>query len=109
MLRRTNFIFKAARRRQGFTQRDLAALVGDRGSSRVSRVELGRRVPSLELALAFQSILDVPVDVLFSEVAEELRERMGKRARQMVSTFARDEDRARATRRQRSLERLASE
>jgi putative transcriptional regulator len=61
---------RRARLRAGLTQGDLAAIVGT-SLETISSVERGESIPSVTLALAIASALDVSVEELFS--ADELR------------------------------------
>jgi putative transcriptional regulator len=54
----------------GFTQGDLATIVGTSRET-ISSIERGRSIPSVTLALALARALDVTVEELF--VADELR------------------------------------
>jgi DNA-binding XRE family transcriptional regulator len=58
------------RRRSGFSQLELARLVGHRNSGRVSRHERGVTVPPLSVALAYEAVFHVPVHELFPGIHE---------------------------------------
>jgi DNA-binding XRE family transcriptional regulator len=49
------------RRRTGLSQDEVAWLLGNTCGTSVSRHELGWRMPTLETALAYETILDAPV------------------------------------------------
>ena len=53
------------RRRMGFTQKQVAALLGHRDTSMVSHYEHGRSYPPLPVALGLEIIMRVPVAFLF--------------------------------------------
>jgi transcriptional regulator with XRE-family HTH domain len=76
-----NYI-RSYRKRSGLTQDELSFLLGSKSGTRVSRYELGRREPSLELLLALEAIFGVSVGALYrrrlSKVEESVRERAGK-------------------------------
>lgn len=63
------------RKALSLTQSDLAALTGVAGvdGTAISRIETGKREPSLELGLALCRVLGVTPDVLFTapETSEE--------------------------------------
>ena len=67
------------RKRAGLSQDEVAFLLGGGCGTQVSRYELGKRLPSLETALALEAILGVPVKKIFlgrfSKVDLEVRER----------------------------------
>lgn len=56
---------KAARRKGGLTQADLAQLLGIDGASTISRYEAGHFLPSLPAAFALQAIFDLALPDLF--------------------------------------------
>ena len=53
------------RRRWGFTQEELAHLLGCKSGTVISRLEQGKRRPSLRIALACYIIFDTPPHELF--------------------------------------------
>ena len=63
------------RRAWGLTQRELASLVGLKSHAHLSRIEYGKRPPSLEAALACQVIFGIPPDALFPHVYNFVEER----------------------------------
>ena len=63
------------RRAWGLTQREIASLVGLRSTAHVSRIEHGKRPPSLEAALACQVIFGIPPDALFPHVYHFVEEK----------------------------------
>jgi len=67
------------RQRIRFTQAQIAQLLGHRDSKRVSNLELGRRLPSLQTSLRLAIIYRVPVDFLYSEMYSAQREQIRAR------------------------------
>ena len=63
------------RRAWGLTQQEIASLVGLRSAAHVSRIEHGKRPPSLEAALACQVIFGIPPDAMFPQAYYLLEER----------------------------------
>jgi transcriptional regulator with XRE-family HTH domain len=61
------------RRRMGFTQRQVARLLGHRDASMVSHYEHSRAMPPLLVALKLEIIYRTPVAFLFPAVYDELR------------------------------------
>ena len=57
----------------GYTQKQVAALLGHSTLAHVSAYERGKRFPSLETALKLEVILCVPVAFLFEDWYRELR------------------------------------
>jgi transcriptional regulator with XRE-family HTH domain len=74
MDRRLTTYLRPLRRRHGFTQRELAFLIGGNSGTVVSRIEGEKRTPSLAATIALAILFDAaPLDVfpgLFSEVHE---------------------------------------
>jgi transcriptional regulator with XRE-family HTH domain len=68
------------RRSWQLTLRELAELLGFRSSAHVSRLEQGKRTPSLETALACSAIFGVTLDELFPEIMRLARTRTKVRA-----------------------------
>ena len=70
------------RRTWGLSQRELADLLGMESRAHVSRIERGKRSPTLETALACSTLFGVSLGVLFPQLAivsgERLRERISR-------------------------------
>jgi transcriptional regulator with XRE-family HTH domain len=60
------------RRRVGYSQEDLACLLGGKEGNKISRYERRECLPSLKTALAYEAIFGVPVQELFAGVYEEV-------------------------------------
>jgi|SRR5271157_1182121 len=60
------------RRKSGFTQREVAFLLGGKSGAQLSRYEKQRRLPPLRTALAFEAIYKVPLAELFAGVRESV-------------------------------------
>lgn len=71
---------RTERRSWGLSQRELALLLGMESRAHISRLERGKRSPTLETALACSTLFGVPLGRLFPEPAinseELLRERI---------------------------------
>lgn len=61
------------RRRMGFTQRQVARLLGHRDASMISHYEHGRALPPLAVALSLELVYRVPVAFLFPSLYDELK------------------------------------
>jgi len=61
------------RRRMGFTQKQVARLLGQPDASMVSHYEHNRALPPLAVALGLEIIYRVPVAFLFPAMYEELK------------------------------------
>jgi transcriptional regulator with XRE-family HTH domain len=58
------------RKMRGFSQREIAFLLGCHNSAKVSRYEHDRRVPSLETIFAYEAILGTSARELFAGIQE---------------------------------------
>jgi transcriptional regulator with XRE-family HTH domain len=72
------------RRRMGFTQKQVARLLGQRDASMVSHYEHGRALPPLAVALSLEVVYRVPVAFLFPDMYDELK----RKIRQQEETLA---------------------
>lgn len=64
---------KLYRRRIGYTQQQVAQLLGHKTVSRLSHYENGDTVPPLLTALQLEVVYRVPVAFLFPKIYDELR------------------------------------
>ena len=64
------------RRRMGFSQKQVARLLGHRDTSMVSHYEHGRALPPIAMALSLEIIYRVPVAFLFPGMYDELKRRI---------------------------------
>jgi len=82
MLRRRKLpsYLRTHRRRVGFTQKELAFLLGCQKGSKVSRYERLIRFPSLKTALAYEAIFGTSMQELFAGIYEEIEQEVRKRA-----------------------------
>jgi len=69
------------RKRAGFSQDEVAYLLGTRDGTKTSRHERLKRTPSLEAALAYEAIFGVPVRELFAGVSARAERMTQRRAR----------------------------
>jgi len=67
------------RRRMGFTQKQVARLLGHRDASMISHYEHSRALPPLLTALNLEIIYRVPVAFLFPAMYDELRGKIRNR------------------------------
>lgn len=72
------------RKRSGFSQDEVAFLLGVKSGAKVCRYERRRRVPPLETALAYEVIFRIPVRKLFLGTYEEVERRVVKRAEHLA-------------------------
>ena len=64
------------RKRMGFSQKNVARLLGHADATPLCLYERGNMLPPLEVALRLGLILRVPVEFLFPRLYEELRTRI---------------------------------
>ena len=64
------------RRIWGLTQRELASLLGFESAAHVSRIENGKRAPTVESALACQVIFGIPPSAMFPHAYDVVEERV---------------------------------
>ena len=77
------------RRRSGFTQLELARLVGYRNSGKVSRHERGVTVPPLSVTLAYEAVFHVPIHELFPGIHEAALKNIEKRMADLDAALGR--------------------
>lgn len=61
------------RKRMGYTQKQVAHLLGHKTASHLSGYEHGKRLPSLETALKLEIVLRVPVAFLYQDLCRKLK------------------------------------
>ena len=64
------------RRRMGFSQKQVARLLGHRDASMVSHYEHSRALPPLMVALSLEIVYRTPVAFLFPAMYDELKRRI---------------------------------
>jgi len=68
------------RKRSGFSQDELAYLLGAQSGAKVSRYERNGRQPSLDTALAYKAVFGAPVEQLFPGRFTKVRRVVRRRA-----------------------------
>jgi transcriptional regulator with XRE-family HTH domain len=69
----------------GFTQRQVAEILGYHSSTDLSHYEHGRKVPSLVTALKLEVVYRVPVAFLFPELYHELKDQLRDREERLLT------------------------
>jgi transcriptional regulator with XRE-family HTH domain len=82
-----NYVLKRYRRSGGFKQKDTARLL-HASSTLVSRLETGKRAPSLRVAIAYEVLTGMPISKLFSAVYESYEEETIARVTSMLATIS---------------------
>jgi len=77
------------RKREGFSQGEVAYLLGCQSGAKVSRYERFARQPTLETALAYEAIFQTPASELFSGVFQKVEGKTSKRAKLLARKVAR--------------------
>lgn len=67
------------RRTWGLSQQELADLLGMESRTHISRIEHGKRTPTMETALACSTLFGVPLGILFPQTAVQIEERLRER------------------------------
>ncbi|WP_176761145.1 helix-turn-helix domain-containing protein [Desulforhopalus singaporensis] len=76
---------KAHRKKAGFSQNDVAFLLGKKSGSHVSRFEQSKTIPDLCTSLSYQILFNVPLDTLFAGVNNEVEINVFRRTAQLIS------------------------
>ena len=90
-LRLPNYL-RTYRKRSGFSQREIAMLLGTHDGSKVSHYERFLREPTLRNALVCEIVFDVPVRELFAGVFEQEEKEVRRRARLLALRLKRRRD-----------------
>ena len=85
------YCLRIERKRSGFTQDELAHLIGFRVASAVSRFERGEREPDLRTVFAYQILFDRPAHELFPAIYADARRLVAKRASEVAERLSRAE------------------
>ena len=64
------------RRVWGLTVKELAALIGFRSASHMSRIEHGKRAPRLEIAFACEVIFGIPPSAMFPHIYTQVEDKV---------------------------------
>ncbi len=96
------------RKRSGFSQDELAFLLGSASGGKVSRYERLARNPSLRTAFAYEVIFRTPVKYLFAGLYEKVERLTLIRVRQLAKKLADAKVRCVSTRKLAVLESLSS-
>jgi transcriptional regulator with XRE-family HTH domain len=80
---------RSYRLRTGLSHEDVAFLLGSISGANVSKHELGRRLPALRNALAYELVLGVPMRVVYEELFFEVRGEICRRARGLCRSYER--------------------
>jgi transcriptional regulator with XRE-family HTH domain len=105
MPRKLTHYLRNERRRLGFTQADIAALLGAAWKTRVSRYEREPALPPLDAGLAYQAIFHKPLGEIFGGATAKIRAEVRERARGLLASSPVAHSPT-ALRRKRSLERI---
>jgi transcriptional regulator with XRE-family HTH domain len=77
------------RKTRGFTQREVAFLLGGHNKAKVSRYENSKRVPSLETIFAYATIFGISAQELFAGIEERAQRHAIHRARLLARRLER--------------------
>jgi transcriptional regulator with XRE-family HTH domain len=108
MPRKLPHYIRIERRRAGLSQTDIAALLGVRTASKISRYEQGRRLPPLRTALAYEAIYGKPIAELFAGTFAPIRAEIRRRAKRLAESTERPPRGSRFARRKGSIQAIAA-
>src|SRR5689334_21961870 len=108
MSRNLPHYLRSERKRAELSQRDVAALMGNRTVSKISRYEQRRRLPPLRTALAYEAILGKPIAELFAGTSGPIRADVARRARLLLARSGIATKHREPLHRKRSIETIAS-
>lgn len=81
---------KPHRKRSGFTQKEVAFLLGNKKHSAISRYEGGGRKPDLRTALAYKLLFERQLQDLFPGVYADVAREIGERAQLLSQEIRRE-------------------
>ena len=96
------------RKRAGFSQVEVARLLGTLDGAKVSRYERNTRVPTLKTALTYEAIFRTPVSELFAGRFQEAEREATKRAKILSERLGQIEQSKRVVRKLEVLRRTIS-
>jgi len=79
---------RAHRKRAGFSQAEIAFLLGCRSSAKISRYERFGRKPNLETVFVFELVFQVPVRDLFAGLFSEIEKATIQRAQTLMNKLS---------------------
>ncbi|SRR5260221_4520288 len=79
-MRRAPHYLRSERRKRALLQREIAALLGVRSTSKVRRYEAYQALPPLRTAFAYEVIYGKPLTALFPDLFKEVRQEVMARA-----------------------------
>lgn len=77
--------FKACRKRAGFTQQEVAVLVGLSQGGSISRLEQGKRKATLTIAVSYSIVFGFPLETVMPKLFEEIDTAVRKRAKRLLN------------------------
>jgi transcriptional regulator with XRE-family HTH domain len=82
--RQDNYL-RAHRKNSGFTQEEVAYLLGFDNANLVSRYEKRQRMPPVQTALAYEAIFGIPIAELFAGVRRSIVSDVAKRRSELTT------------------------
>jgi transcriptional regulator with XRE-family HTH domain len=95
------------RKRAGFTQEEVAFLLGSQSGAKVSRYERRVRRPNLETVFAYEALFGVPARELFAGLFQKVERDVLDRTQQLIQSLATVEANRVVTRKLTALRALA--
>jgi transcriptional regulator with XRE-family HTH domain len=103
MSRQLKTYLRTARKKVGLTQRELAEILGQQSSTRVSELELGRAIPSIEECVAFTMLFRRSFEELWPQLHFELQARVDANIRRLLERLGRERVRSELKRARRKM------
>jgi len=79
---------KTFRKRAGFTQDEMAFLLGCQSGTKVSRYEQFKRQPTLQTVFAYEAVLGTPASQLFAGLFQQAQQETKKRAQLLIKKLS---------------------
>ncbi|MGH7711701.1 MAG: helix-turn-helix transcriptional regulator [Gemmatimonadaceae bacterium] len=79
---------RAYRVRAGLSQEEMAYLLGLSGGPKISKYEMGRRMPDIRTLIAYERVLGVPVSELYAGLHNQVDRETRRRARTLAERVA---------------------
>ena len=73
------------RQKRGYSQKEVAFLLGHKSTAHISEYERGRRMPSVKTALKLEIVFSIPLAFLYSDLYAMLKEEIQSRREKLLA------------------------
>jgi len=108
MSRKLPNYLRTYRKRSGFTQDEMAFLLGCRSGAKVSRYEHNKRQPNPQSVFAYNVIFQVPTEELFAGIYQQVERNTLKRIKSLTRRLEKAQPNPLTTRKVEILKRIPS-